>query len=103
MGTVVPERLHLALLVAEEDEILPTDAQHLRLLPAHVLGRERRVPVLAQAERRNLAPPIVGIGGLDEDGHPLALCPACVLAPPHRSARANLPELRQQHNPAAYG
>src|SRR5207237_437999 len=94
--TGVPQRLYLALLVAEEHQVRAQHAQADRLLPADPLGRQRRIPVLGEAESGNQAAPIIrrvrlyeGWGG---SPRPTAIRAAGVLLPAPRIPCHNLAE-----------
>jgi hypothetical protein len=92
MGAVVPEGLHLAMCIPEKHQIGAQDPEAHRLAPAHVFGRQGRVPVLPQAQRRNQAPSVVGVIGLDERRWVITLIASGIPFPSARIPAADLVE-----------
>jgi len=92
MRAVVPQGLHLAMRISEEHQVSAQEPQAHRLAPAHVFGREGRVPVLPQALGRNQAAAVVGVLRLDEQRWAIALIAPGILFPPARITAADFVE-----------
>src|SRR5579875_945907 len=66
MGTDVRERANRAAVIAEQDDVDAADSEADRLAPFDGPRRQSRIPVFAKAERRDQAPAVVRIPGLNE-------------------------------------
>ena len=66
--TPVLERLHLPILVAEEDQVGAQHPQDFGFVLLHVFGWQGRIPVFAVAGGRYAAAPVMGVGGQLERG-----------------------------------